>query len=589
MYDINSLNDTSSYAESIHSNGYSAADEVSSQISSLSRPSAKSIYLQRKEYAVSINKMMDKYQYKVEHLFTCDLDGRELRSVADCVKRLKLLDETGRVWGQSMLLEVQGSKLLLTDIETKTELESMPLSDILELKAVSGFGVLNSLLTVTVKSRRKNTTTVFMFQCEDARADLVKRDLSQLISHRRENSRISSNAGHQGMKNLHSAISDYEDDTFEPELLVPEEDEEDASLWPFRAGDTPGSQAELDRDVDVFNRILNEIEMFTGQITAVLAKDAKKKKKKKKGKVADGMPPAAEFEACLHKFKCAFNLLGELDGKLQNPSAPAFIHSLFSTLAFVVSHCSEHLPPTIVEPLLTPQCIRLLSEEVSVQEEHLWRSLGEAWSIPSSKWPKDDEDISTHTLEFVDGWQSPEVSAAPEATEPLSRQESPESARSQTPARWRVPHPPLKASSGESKLQRMRAKYDFVSRNNREITIRKGEIVELLDISKQWWKVRNSSGEEGFVPHNVLEVDDEQLVEQTEGLPVLTKKSKPAEVTAWLEDKGFSKITVRCLGGLSGSTLLGMSREELKTVCPEEGGRVFFQLQAVRSALPAAS
>ena len=29
--------------------------------------------------------------------------------------------------------------------------------------------------------------------------------------------------------------------------------------------------------------------------------------------------------------------------------------------------------------------------------------------------------------------------------------------------------------------------------------------------------------------------------------------------------------------------LLGMTREELKAVCPEEGGRVFLQLQAVKS------
>lgn len=55
----------------------------------------------------------------LQHLFTCDLDGRELRSVADCVERLKVLDGMGRVWGQSMLLEVRGANLLLTDIETK--------------------------------------------------------------------------------------------------------------------------------------------------------------------------------------------------------------------------------------------------------------------------------------------------------------------------------------------------------------------------------------------------------------------------------------------------------------------------------------
>lgn len=45
--------------------------------------------------------------------------------------------------------------------------------------------------------------------------------------------------------------------------------------------------------------------------------------------------------------------------------------------------------------------------------------------------------------------------------------------------------------------------------------------------------------------------------------------------------------TVRCLGVLSGPTLLGMTREELKMVCPEEGGRVFFQLQAVKSTITA--
>ena len=36
----------------------------------------------------------------------------------------------------------------------------------------------------------------------------------------------------------------------------------------------------------------------------------------------------------------------------------------------------------------------------------------------------------------------------------------------------------------------------------------------MLDMSKQWWKVRNSGGEEGFVPNNVLEVLDKGEKEQ---------------------------------------------------------------------------
>lgn len=58
----------------------------------------------------------------------------------------------------------------------------------------------------------------------------------------------------------------------------------------------------------------------------------------------------------------------------------------FSVLLFflhqVCSRCSETVPPSIVAPLLTPQCIRLLSEEASSEEDNLWQSLGDAWNIP---------------------------------------------------------------------------------------------------------------------------------------------------------------------------------------------------------------
>ncbi|XP_053296175.1 epidermal growth factor receptor kinase substrate 8-like protein 3 [Pleuronectes platessa] len=596
-------NDTSSYAGSIQSNGYSSTvDEVSSLVSNVSTPSAKSIYLQRKVYAVSVNRMMNRFQYKVEHLFTCDLDGRELRSVADCVERLKLLDGMGRVWGQNMLLEVRGVNLLLTDTDTKEELECIALSDVVELKAVLDAGIFNSLLTVSVQPGRR-TTTVFMFQCEDVRADYVQKDLTQALARRRENPSIYSSSGvtaaREGEKKYNAPNASEREVFLEPELRQEEEEEEEDS--PFQEEvplpqlsspeeGPPRPYTEVDRSVDILNHILSDIETFMGQVSAAVAKNGKKKKKKK-GKVMDGMPPAEEFAECLHKIKSGFNLLGELNGQISNPSAPEFVHTLFSSLEFVISHCPEDLPQTIVAPLLTPLCIRLMSEEASPEEDQLWQSLGDAWNIPSTKWPEDDEDIPIYTLKFFDGWQPPEVSSAPSHSEPVGKQERPYPAPSQeyytqTPVnRKPQPHPQI-ARSGESNARHMPVMYDFIARNHRELTVTKGEIVELLDMSKQWWKVRNSRGEEGFVPNNVLNgQDDEQPNEETGGSPVLTKKSKPADVKAWLEDKGFSRITVRCLGGLSGSMLLEMSREELKTVCPEEGGRVFFQLQAVKSTL----
>ncbi|XP_054639616.1 LOW QUALITY PROTEIN: epidermal growth factor receptor kinase substrate 8 [Dunckerocampus dactyliophorus] len=619
-------NDTSSYSGSIQSSGYSATDEASSQVSCMSRPSAKSIYLQRKAYAASMNKTINYFHYRVEHLLTCELDGTELRGLPDCVERLNLLDRMGRVWGQNMLLEVNGPHLLLTDTESKEVLESINLCDAVELKAILDTSASNSLLALTVKASRKQAASVFLFHCEDVRADYVQKGLSQArlsASHEAADRRSHVKAEEKAPQ---WAPPDYNDDgVSDTDLVTPHEDVEEVH--------PPRLYTELDRNVDILNHIVNDIEIFMGKVAAIATKNAKKKNKKmKKGKA--GMPPAGEFAACLHKIKCGFNLLVELKGKIQNPDVSEFVHSLFSVLSFLASHCSKELPPSIVAPLLTPQCICLMSEEATAEEDQLWQSLGDAWNIPSTKWPEDDEDIPTYTLEFSDGWQPPELreEPAPTPAPPVARaQEARRPPSGQTTTKKTAAPPAALATHAartharprEKKLRRVRVLHDFSARNHRELTIRKGEVVELLDVTKMWWKVRNSGGEEGFVPSNVLTADEEQAddtvtlipappdlkarpqlrsplegciswprrnplslpFQPTGSSPVLSKKSKPAEVKAWLEHVGFTKITVRCLGVLSGSMLLSMTREELKTVCPEEGGRVFFRLQAVRSSI----
>lgn len=49
------------------------------------------------------------------------------------------------------------------------ELESVHVSDILEVKAVPDSSVFRSLLTVSVQQRGRRDATVFMFQCEDVK------------------------------------------------------------------------------------------------------------------------------------------------------------------------------------------------------------------------------------------------------------------------------------------------------------------------------------------------------------------------------------------------------------------------------------
>ncbi|XP_054868952.1 epidermal growth factor receptor kinase substrate 8-like protein 3b isoform X1 [Amphiprion ocellaris] len=151
------------------------------QRNDMSRPSGRNIYMQRKEYSDKLNRQSDNFHVRVEHLFTCELDGRDLRTENDCVAKLKRLDAKGRLWPQDMIMEVQGGYLVLSDIETKTELESISLISIMQTKAVLDSCAYNSVLTVTVQERNKRNRQVFLFQCEETGAQLIKSDLDKII------------------------------------------------------------------------------------------------------------------------------------------------------------------------------------------------------------------------------------------------------------------------------------------------------------------------------------------------------------------------------------------------------------------------
>ncbi|KAL2094165.1 hypothetical protein ACEWY4_011477 [Coilia grayii] len=75
-------------------------------------------------------------------------------------------------------------------------------------------------------------------------------------------------------------------------------------------------------------------------------------------------------------------------------------------------------------------------------------------------------------------------------------------------------------------------------------------------------------------------------VDRRSGFPmVITQDSPPWEVKTWLNAKGFSKMTVSCLGILSGAQLFSLSKEELKAVCGDEGGRVYSQVTVQKTQL----
>ncbi|KAM4795129.1 epidermal growth factor receptor kinase substrate 8-like protein 3 [Rhinophrynus dorsalis] len=514
------------------------------------------------------------FQHRVEHLLTCDLDN-DLRSVEDCLKRLSSLDSEGRVWGQSLILQVNDGELLLNDPETRDSLDRIPLDTVGSCSAVLGRPIYNSLLTVNVQSPQKSS--IFLFQCDDQPADVLQANLEKAVKQLKGNRDSRDNF----RNNLENSLSQnhfigrnysppssvgWESPKMEPmnreiprDSPIPQRRFEPLQNFcppspgpPRSFNPSPVSQVSVtEHDIEILNHTLGDIELFIGKITT--------SKKKKKGKSAE-----PEFLDCFQKIKFAFNLLGKVHDQMQQPSAPDLVHMIMDILPKIISKCpKKDMAQSVVSPLLTQKALLLMSSCVTDKEKKLWDSLGDAWMRTRADWPN-GKNLPPYVPIFSDGWIPPDMPFDDGQPQSLHEAHSPPTNRHFDPLIVQVLH-------------------DFEARNSRELSVRKGDSVKVLDQSKQWWLVQNSVGQKGYIPSNIVDNGDDDEVPV--GSVTLQPSSRPEEVKAWLQQRGFSNITVRCLGVLRGQQLLELSREDLKAVCPEEGGRVYMQLSTVRGAL----
>ncbi|XP_043964934.1 epidermal growth factor receptor kinase substrate 8a isoform X5 [Gambusia affinis] len=519
----------------------------------------------------------------------------------------------------------------------------------------------------------------------------------------------------------------------------------------------------VDRDVQILNHILDDVEFFVMKLQKAaeafteLSRRKKGKKGKKKGpgegvlSLRSRPPSEEEFVDCLQKFKHAFNQLAKLKDHIQNPSAVDLVHFLFTPLRMVVQASGgTELARSVLVPLLSRDAIEFLHAAGTAEERHLWVTLGDGWTKCRLEWPKDHY-FPQVALRFRDGWEPPVVPAVAPSREQelLQLAESLVNADARGLEQGVLQRFPLADgyalhNSAHKRFQVLdqntavaafkhavsrrvdrsldpqirldqnlfaKSKYDFVARNNTELSVLKDELLEVLDDRKQWWKVRNGTGATGYVPNNILEltrtsdltgrgdpvyshtiqkqttksdpsldkpqmsevpsppapnrlptpplpppatepgkpssaalsrnnsstssdagstaardpgaqraavagrrksnmeeVQDELLHRLTLGrsaqknfqvpsrsnsgnLPAagITYDSPPDEVKAWLEAKGFSPVTISSLGVLTGAQLFSLNKEELKTVCPDDGGRVFSQVTVQKAALEKSS
>ncbi|NXH95118.1 ES8L3 protein, partial [Pachycephala philippinensis] len=176
----------------------------------------------------------------------------------------------------------------------------------------------------------------------------------------------------------------------------------------------------------------------------------------------------------------------------------------------------------------------------------VWKSLGPAWNKSRAEHPNSALVPAYGPMleqERHGGFQDP----APPAPASPARLRHP--SQPLPPARppgsgWRdnPSHAPPLSAQGL-----VRALYDFQARNSQELSVRKGDTLQVLEQQRKWWLVQDEWGDRGHVPGNILEPlpepgHDAGHGPRQESPPTLHPNSSPAEVAAWLMDKGFSRM-----------------------------------------------
>ncbi|XP_055258497.1 epidermal growth factor receptor kinase substrate 8-like protein 3 isoform X2 [Moschus berezovskii] len=559
----------------------------------MSRPSSRAIYLHRKEYLQNIALEPTHLQHRVEHLMTCKLGTQRVQEPKDALQKLQEMDAQGRVWSQDLLLQVRDGWLQLLDIETKEELESYRLDSIKVMEVALNTGSYSSVLSITVQDSGLRGTSTLLFQCQEVGAERLKTSLEKALEEELEQ--------RPRFGALHSDQDRWRGPPLErpfpkeqapplawgtpPEqnyLMSPEHDTPPPSprplphrtsvresstfvLSPSRRSPSPEDPK---WDKEVLDHVLRDIELFVGKLDETQSKSSRKKKsRRKKKKKNKGEITEAHYIDCFQKIKYSFNLLGRLALRLQDTSAPEFVHIIFKILDSIQTQCPESgLAAQVISPLLTTKAIELLQSCLSPSENNLWKELGPAWTTSQANWTGSEP--LPYQPTFHDGWQLPETSY-----QEIPRYQDPTSIRP-------VPVKPA---------LKMQVLYEFEARNPQELTVVQGEVLEVLDQSKRWWLVKNATGRSGYIPSNILEpLESGAPRSQSESptrAPMLRLSSRPEEVTAWLQAENFSTLTMRTLGSMTGSQLLHMRPGELQMLCPQEAPRVLARLEAVRRML----
>jgi len=500
--------------------------------------------------------------YVLEHLatFTVSPDN-DMLYPADGMRRLLAMEKTNGIWTQKMLMKLDRGMVNIMDNENKETVERFPIQLVREPTAFTSNDpkeIYNNILIYIVGARPEESPTpaeMHIFQCVNVRSRDVVEDLKHFMSGASKRGRSGGRHTPEYPEIKMGDLSPYEESlerVQEPRLQV-NRDNDDASST---------SSDKYEKDVKILNSCFDDIEKFIARLqhSATAFRELEKRRRSRKSKkkdLGDGMlsmrakpPPEAEFIDIFQKFKLSFNLLAKLKSHIHDPNAPELVHFLFTPLALIVdashdSHYGPNLPSKVEGPLLTADAIDLLVNCLTSKESELWHSLGESWYVALEDWK---HYVHPYKPVFFNGY-SPSV-IYPENSDKLNHgsggrsgshvghdevddlDEGPEFDHVYPDSKGHPGHPhevedeeeehdehdednsSLAMAEDEQRgwlrdLQQrgchvVQVTYPRTANNEKELSVVRGEFLEVLDDSRNWWKCRNSRGQFAHVPHTIV-------------------------------------------------------------------------------------
>jgi hypothetical protein len=80
--------------------------------------------------------------------------------------------------------------------------------------------------------------------------------------------------------------------------------------------------------------------------------------------------------------------------------------------------------------------------------------------------------------------------------------------------------------------------YPRSASNDKELSVLRGEFLEILDDSRKWWKARNSRGHVGHVPHTIVSLCENEFVPRPTFAGPRHQKNQPnslPQTSDWLQ------------------------------------------------------